>query len=550
MYRLNYIFIITALFATHYLTSQNTIGTVLNTPQALDGLTLITPNSNEIPNFTYLINNCGEIVNQWESDFKGQGADIITTTGDLYRGAFDDNSTLNYAGNNGRLERYNWDGDLTWSLTYSEENFSFHHDFYVLDNGNILLLVAERKGLEAAIDAGRDPSTLIQDDLYTEKIIEIEPINEDDFNIVWEWDIWDHLIQDFDSTKDNFGVISAHPERLNINYTGLSNNIADWIHLNSIDYNKDLDQILISSRFTSELYIIDHSTNSTEASGNFGGNSNKGGGFLYRWGNPQAYNQGNEENQQLFGQHSVHWTRSTNENFGKILLFNNGLTRGYSNVVLIDTPDTDDNGNYTIIPNEPFLPLNSNIVYEANPKQDFFAPFLSSAYELENGNFLINNGPIGETFEVDSQGLKVWSYISPITVSNGTLSQGDSPPGINARFFRTRKYTLDYEGFEGRDLTSSGYLENNPQPENCNTLSTPMFKDSINLSKLYPNPTSSSFFIEGFNEILSTQVYNLQGRLIISSNKNQLDLTNYADGIYIVFITTSNQTERIKLIKK
>ena len=103
MCRLNYIIIITALFATHYLTSQNTIGTVLNTPQAFDGLTLITPNSNEIPNFTYLINNCGEIVNQWESDFKGQGADIITTTGDLYRGAFDDNSTLNYAGNNGRL---------------------------------------------------------------------------------------------------------------------------------------------------------------------------------------------------------------------------------------------------------------------------------------------------------------------------------------------------------------------------------------------------------------------------------------------------------------
>ncbi|GIR57077.1 MAG: hypothetical protein CM15mP64_4890 [Candidatus Neomarinimicrobiota bacterium] len=34
----------------------------------------------------------------------------------------------------------------------------------------------------------------------------------------------------------------------------------DWKHLNSIDYNEDLDQIIISSRHHDEIYIIDHST--------------------------------------------------------------------------------------------------------------------------------------------------------------------------------------------------------------------------------------------------------------------------------------------------
>jgi len=125
--------------------SQNTVGTVLNTEDALNGYTLFTPNSAAIPNTTYLVNNCGEIINQWVSDFKGQGADLLMPDGSLYRACVDDMSTLIYPGNTGRIEKYDWEGNLLWGYTYSNTNYSFHHDYFPLENGNILMLVAERR---------------------------------------------------------------------------------------------------------------------------------------------------------------------------------------------------------------------------------------------------------------------------------------------------------------------------------------------------------------------------------------------------------------------
>ena len=80
-------------------------------------------------------------------------------------------------------------------------------------------------------------------------------------------DFWDHLIQDFDSTLSNYGVISDHPELLDINLVSLdlaALGYSDWTHSNSIDYNEELDQILISSRNMHEIYIIDHSTTTEE----------------------------------------------------------------------------------------------------------------------------------------------------------------------------------------------------------------------------------------------------------------------------------------------
>ncbi len=65
--------------------------------------------------------------------------------------------------------------------------------------------------------------------------------------------------------------------------------IADWLHTNSVDYNEEFDQIVVSVRHFSEIWVIDHSTTTAEAAGHSGGNSGKGGDLLYRWGNPEAY---------------------------------------------------------------------------------------------------------------------------------------------------------------------------------------------------------------------------------------------------------------------
>jgi hypothetical protein len=70
---------------------------------------------------------------------------------------------------------------------------------------------------------------------------------------------------------------------MNLNY-GASATQTDWIHLNSIDYNSVLDQILLSSHAISEVWIIDHSTSTAQAASHTGGNSGKGGDIIYRWG--------------------------------------------------------------------------------------------------------------------------------------------------------------------------------------------------------------------------------------------------------------------------
>ena len=76
-----------------------------------------------------------------------------------------------------------------------------------------------------------------------------------------------------------------------------------------------------------EIYIIDHSTSTAEAATSSGGIYNKGGDFLYRWGNPQAYRQGDQNDQKLFGQHYPHWIPDGLADAGKLILFNNGFSR-------------------------------------------------------------------------------------------------------------------------------------------------------------------------------------------------------------------------------
>ena len=194
------------------------------------------------------------------------------------------------------------------------------------------------------------------EEIWPEHIIELE---KETNNIVWEWHAWDHLIQDTDPSLPNYGSISENPQRININYKKPNNNPnnlspfngnGDWMHANSIDYNADLDQIIISLRRWNEIWIIDHSTSTKEASSSTGGIYGKGGDLLYRWGNPEAYNQGSPNSKKFWGQHDAKWIHKDYPDGGKIMIFNNGSqtagseAREYSSIDIIDPPN--DNGNY------------------------------------------------------------------------------------------------------------------------------------------------------------------------------------------------------------
>ena len=279
--------------------AQNTVGTIAVTNDVYDGYTLFSSFKK-----TFLINNCGQVVNEWTSDFPPGNAVYLLPNGNLLRaGRENDKSDIIFGGQGGIVELYNWEGVRIWSYSFNSNQERQHHDVYPMPNGNILVLIAESWSKQQAIEHGRDPSKITEERLYNEKIIEVKPIGSNQFDLVWEWNINDHLIQDFDNTKFNFGDVSKAPEKLDINFLNDGNGSANWLHINSIQYNEARDQIVLSSRNLSEIYIIDHSTTTAEATTSSGGNSNKGGDFLYRWGNPQAYKQGGEEDQKLFGQH-------------------------------------------------------------------------------------------------------------------------------------------------------------------------------------------------------------------------------------------------------
>ncbi len=255
-----------------------TVGLLLNTERAFDGYTLFAPLG---AGDAYLIDNAGRLVHSWD-----KGAGTILTPYLLEDGSVIRSGRLQ----DGGITQHAWDGSLMWDFEYP----TGHHDIEVLPNGNVLLLVEEEKTAAEAIAAGRDPGALNTGALVSQKILEIQQTGLNSGEIVWEWDVWDHLIQDFDPTKDNYDVVGDHPELIDINSgeTNLNGNDDDWLHTNAVDYNPGLDQIMLSVRQFSELWIIDHSTTTAEAASHSGGTSGMGGDILYRWGNPQAYRAG------------------------------------------------------------------------------------------------------------------------------------------------------------------------------------------------------------------------------------------------------------------
>ena len=114
------------------------------------------------------------------------------------------------------IEKIDWNGNVIWTYFISDATNWQHHDVKALPNGNILVIAWESKTNTQAIAKGRNP-LLVPTTLWSEQILEIQPTGATGGNVVWEWHLWDHLIQDFDNTKSNFGTVNQHPELINVN---------------------------------------------------------------------------------------------------------------------------------------------------------------------------------------------------------------------------------------------------------------------------------------------------------------------------------------------
>ncbi len=443
--------------------SSNTVGVLKKESGVFDGYTLFT-----IHKDTYLIDHCGRVIKHWVSEYERGGGFYLLEDGSLLRAGKIENPNLPYGGLGGIIERFDWDGNLLWDYTLSTPMLSQHHGLYQLPNGNILTLVATRKTSDEAIQAGRDPNNLVDDELFNEQILEIKPIGNNGGNIVWEWNAWDHLVQDFDDTKDNFGNIFDNPQLIDINFTGTTNStgVKDWLHFNSLQYNQDFNQIILSSQKLSEIYVIDHTTTTEEAAKGFGGTYGKGGDILYRWGNPIAYDHGTETDQILYGQHFPHWIPKGFPDEEKLLIFNNGLGRdtNFSTVEIITTP-LDGSNNYTYNTGIAYGPTSTDWTY-ANPDDPtlFYSRIVSSAQRLKNGNTLVCEGTKGKFFEIDPNGEIVWEYINPEKSDGTIVNQGEEPV---SNIFRALRYSPDYPAFAGRPLIPGNPIELNFNIGNC-----------------------------------------------------------------------------------
>ncbi len=466
---------------------SQTVGVFVNQPAAFDGYTLLAPSLSET---TYLVDNQGRMVNSWLSKYQPMTSYLITEitqpgtrlkNGDMIRAARLPVTSMNAAGASGRIEAYNWNGKLKWSYTLSNYSRQLHHDFEVLPNGNVLMIAWQRKTREQAVAAGRDPNTLGgSGHLWIDTVIEVKPyLKGHGGKIVWQWSLWDHLVQNRFPGRANYRAkLSDNPQRININFESAGDPGAavvseDWTHANGIDYNAELNQIVISVREFSEMWVIEHTKTTKLAKGHTGGQYGKGGDLLYRWGNPRTYGAGTKADQKMWYQHDAHWVPEgyPGSETGNITVFDNGIGRpgkDFSAVLEITPPYNEATEKYQIGPGKKYGPAQTTWRWTEGPnKSAFYSNIISGAVRLPNGNTLIDEGVKGKFIEVDPKGNKVWVYVNPVT-SRGVHPQGQPIPRANMRLrardnlvFRAHKYGPDSPALAGKKLVSGRTIERN-----------------------------------------------------------------------------------------
>lgn len=430
--------IMTAL-GVNLLHAQPERGLLNSSDGAFDGYLLFTPLAS---NITYLIDNTGALIHSWTlSAPSGQEVYLLENGNLLYSTAITIEpfgSVATATGGAGRIIEMTWDGEEVWSFEYATEEHLHHQDMRLLPNGNLLLVAWEIVSTEAALAAGMNPALIPESgNVWPDTVVEVD---RESSEIVWQWRTWDHLVQNYNPTLPNYGSIAAHPERVNVNYIGQRFG-SDWQHVNSIDYNAQLDQIVISVRNLNEIWVIDHSTTMEESAGSTGGRSGMGGDILYRWGNPAAYSAGTARDRQLFLAHDAQWITEGLTGAGNLLLYNNGdidHNRLYSTVTEI-TPPLNDDGTYALM-GRSYLPTAPVWEYAAQPAESFLSRFISSVERLPSGNTLICEGTTGRIFEVTPDGEIVWEYISPY------VGGVEVEPFQDNAIFRVSYYPRDYPG--------------------------------------------------------------------------------------------------------
>ena len=525
-------------------------------------------------NAAYLIDTNSTVYHSWSGLSPTTSySSYVLPGGDLIR-------TVNHSGNiftggamTGEFEKVDYNGNLLWDFAYSTSAYCSHHDICPLPNGNVLLIAYESKTSAEVTQAGCSSSIT----MWPDKIVEVQQTGLTTGTVVWEWHLWDHLCQNYNSAKDNYvAATSDHPELFNINY----NPVKEIWHANGLDYNPVLDQIIVSAHNANEVYIIDHSTTTAEAAGHTGGLGGRGGDFLYRWGKPATYGQAGAA---IFNVvHDAHWIPEEYVNGGRIVGFNNnGISNTVSCVDQISTPVSGYNYQYT--PNTAYAPstYSSRLTCTGHTNNE------GNSQQLPNGNQLVCIAFSGLVYEVDPAGNTIWSVSIPGVVSQAfrysdcyvnnlpppipAISQNgavltSSPAAVYQWYLNGTKITGETN--QSYTASQSGiYLVRTTDSNGCvyqySSNLNYSFASSINQYSfrndkylIYPNPSTAIVHIENqFSPASSfdVTVSDISGRTILHlKNRNFVDLSPYDQGVYHLMITEedgSSITQKIILIK-
>ncbi|MEI6123067.1 MAG: aryl-sulfate sulfotransferase [Bacteroidota bacterium] len=506
------------------------------------------------------------------------------------------NTSWNTGPCHGGIQKVAWDGTVVWNYEYYQANaYCPHHDICPLPNGNVLLICYDYRTAAEATAAGSSTAAVF----YSEKIIEVHPTSATTGAIVWEWKLWDHMCQNYDAAKSNYVTsIVNNPQLMNINYAG-TGMLPDRYHMNGIDYNPTLNQIVVSMHFMNSAFVIDHSTTSAEAAGHTGGNSGKGGDFLYRWGNPASYGATGTAVFNVI--HDAHWVSSDNPNYPNYLCgFNNNnatMPATNSSKVEIWNPPYSSN-NYSLTLGSAYAPTTTAYEYTTL----FTSTNECNSQQLPNGNMLVNNS-FGSIYEVSSTGTQLWTkaaansthayryskcYVrGPVATAGASTnsvclgnavnltSSGTSVTETSPTY--TYSWTSTPAGFSSLSqntsvtpssignytylvtITNTALGCSDTANVRVNVVSCTGIDESTTKNvelDIFPNPTNGIINInEDFISNNSFQVYvrNSVGKIIYQEkNARNIDLSAFGNGIYYISLRTDDNkiiNKKVILIK-
>lgn len=495
--------------------------------------------------------------------------------GILWRSISLTGTALTGGGMTGKVQKVDYAGTVLWDYTYSSSTYCLHHDICPLPNGNVLLISYDVKTPAEVTAAGCSSSLTV----WSEKIMEVQPTGATTGTIVWQWNLWDHLVQNVNASAANYQTsIVNHPELMNINYSIQK----DWFHMNGIDYNPVLDQIALSSHNMNMWMIIDHSTTTAEAATHSGGLAGKGGDFLYRYGNPASY--GATGATVLNVTHDAHWIPEGVPNVGRLVGFNNkGVSTTQSSVDQIDVPYVAGTYNYSIVLGSAYSPS----TYTQRHAVSGYSSNMGSSEQFPNGNMLVCVATAGLMYEVNSAGTTLWSKTATgnvpqahhytdcfidnaapptptITESAGTLTSSTATTyqwymnGVLIAGATNQNYT---------PTASGNYLVRTTDVNGCVymysltyifTMTPTGIAENHSASDLniYPNPSTGIVNIDNSNlngEAYEVNVYDALGKLMLREpNSTLIDFSNCNNGIYFIYISgsTIGQVHKKVIVQK